>query len=462
MSAHAIGNKHGNLITEGPVLKALLIVALPIIFSNLLQNVLELVDIYCIGNFVGEDAAAAGTTGASVIMLLLVLVFGINTATAAFVARAYGSHKHERISVILGHALYATMGLSLIIGIIGFFFTEQIFVLFGAEPGVIEQGVAFLRPVLVCMFIMVLLMVLVTVFQSAGDSKTPMFVMIIVNVVNIVLNPTFIAGFGLGIAGSAYASIISRAVGVVLLILAMYFLPSKKNGPIKFPKKWTFEGRLLRDLVLIALPSALQSGLRSFSFVGMTAIITIFGGTAAMAAYGICGRLDMMGFILVMGLCTGVAVMVGQNLGARKPERAMKAAKSAILINAAFMVCLGVFYFFCAPTLMEIFGATGEWLAYGVEFMHIVPVSYFVVAAGMTMGFAMNGAGVTRPGMYAALAGNIIVQVGLSLVFMAVLHLPLYWVWIAIVLGGIVTTAVDAFFFFRGKWMRKELNLDAV
>ena len=94
--------------------------------------------------------------------------------------------------------------------------------------------------------------------------------------------------------------------------------------------------------------------------------------------------------------------------------------------------------------------------------MHIVPVSYFVVAAGMTMGFAMNGAGVTRPGMYAALAGNIIVQVGLSLVFMAVLHLPLYWVWIAIVLGGIVTTGVDAFFFFRGKWMRKELNLDAV
>lgn len=171
MSAHAIGNKHGNLITEGPVLKALLIVALPIIFSNLLQNVLELVDIYCIGNFVGEDAAAAGTTGASVIMLLLVLVFGINTATAAFVARAYGSHKHERISVILGHALYATMGLSLIIGIIGFFFTEQIFVLFGAEPGVIEQGVAFLRPVLVCMFIMVLLMVLVTVFQSAGTRR---------------------------------------------------------------------------------------------------------------------------------------------------------------------------------------------------------------------------------------------------------------------------------------------------
>ena len=111
------------------------------------------------------------------------------------------------------------MGLSLIIALVGIFFTEQIFALFGAEPAVIEQGVAFLRPVLIGMFIMVLLMVLVTVFQSSGDSKTPMFVMIIVNLVNIALNPTFIAGLGLGIAGSAYASLISRAIGVVLLIL---------------------------------------------------------------------------------------------------------------------------------------------------------------------------------------------------------------------------------------------------
>ena len=448
------------------MLKALLIVALPIILSNLLQNVLELVDIWCIGNFCGENAAAAGTTGASVIMLLLVLVLGINTATAAFVARAYGSGKHERISVILGHALYATMALSLIIAIVGIFFTEQIFMLFGAEPAVIEQGVAFLRPVLIGMFIMVLLMVLVTVFQSSGDSKTPMFVMIIVNLVNIGLNPTLITGLGLfeglGIAGSAYASLISRAIGVILLILAMYLLPSKKNGPIKFPKKWTFEGRLLRDIIFVALPSALQSGLRSFSFVGMTAIITIFGGTAAMAAYGVCGRLDMMGFILVMGLCTGVAVMVGQNLGAGKPERAMSAAKYAILINMIFMALLGVAYIIFAPALLQFFGATGDWLDIGVQFMHIVPLSYFIIAAGMTMGFAMNGAGATRPGMYGALAGNIITQVGLSLFFMAVLHLDIMWVWIAIALGAVVTTAVDAIFFFNGRWKQKKLRLDAV
>lgn len=358
------------------------------------------------------------------------------------------------------------MALSLIIAIVGIFFTEQIFMLFGAEPAVIEQGVAFLRPVLIGMFIMVLLMVLVTVFQSSGDSKTPMFVMIIVNLVNIGLNPTLITGLGLfeglGIAGSAYASLISRAIGVILLILAMYLLPSKKNGPIKFPKKWTFEGRLLRDIIFVALPSALQSGLRSFSFVGMTAIITIFGGTAAMAAYGVCGRLDMMGFILVMGLCTGVAVMVGQNLGAGKPERAMSAAKYAILINMIFMALLGVAYIIFAPALLEFFGATGDWLDIGVQFMQIVPLSYFIIAAGMTMGFAMNGAGATRPGMYGALAGNIITQVGLSLFFMAVLHLDIMWVWIAIALGAVVTTAVDAIFFFNGRWKQKKLRLDAV
>ena len=465
MSAHASG--HGNSkfsLTEGSIMKALLVVALPIILSNLLQNVLELVDIYFIGHL-GEDAAAAGTTSASVIMLLLVLILGINTATAAFISRAHGSGKVDRIPVILGHALYLTMAISIIIAIVGIFFTENIFQLFGADPGVTAQGVQFLQPVLIGIFIMVLLMVLTTVFQSTGDSKTPMIVMIIVNLVNIGLNPSLINGFGffpaLGIAGSAYASLISRALGVILLILAMYLLPSKKNSPIKFPKKWTFEPRLLRDLALIGLPSAVQSGLRSFAFVGMTFIVTMFGGSAAMAAYGLCGRLDMMGFILVMGLCVGVAVMVGQNLGADKPERAMKAAKYAIIINAGFMLAMGAFYFFLGSPLLEIFGASDEWLALGQQYMHIVPWSYFVAAIGMTMGFAMNGAGATRPGMYGALIGQIGIQVGGSILCMTVLGIQnVAIIWFCIFLSAFFTTGVNAIFFFRGKWMKTKLHIE--
>lgn len=454
-------NTNNNPMTNGSVIKALLIVSLPIILSNLLQNVLEIVDMYFIGHL-GDNAIAAGTMSMSVIMVLMTIIFGIVTATAAFISRAYGSGKHERIQVILTHSLYLALGFSIIIGVVGAFFSGTLLSLLGADPEVIEEGVKYLTPALSFGFVMVTLMILTIVFQSTGDSKTPMFVMILVNIVNIILNPSLIQGLAFfpqcGIAGSAYATIISRAFGVVVLIAAMYLLPSKKNSPIKFPRKWTFEPKLLRDILFIAIPSAVQSALRAFSFLGMTTVITVFYGTAAIAAYGISGRLDMLGFMLVMGLCTGVAVTVGQNLGAGKVERAEKTVRYAVTINVIFMAVVGVLYLVFAPYLLAFFGAEAESLAIGTSFMHIVPISYFILAAGMTLGFAMNGAGLTKPGMYSALAGQLIFQVGVSLVLAFTGH-PIEHIWIAVALGSVIVFICDLFFYRRGAWKTKKLNI---
>ncbi|HJJ28397.1 MAG TPA: MATE family efflux transporter [Methanocorpusculum sp.] len=457
------GAAGANFLTDGPVLKALFIIALPIILSNLLQSVLDLVDMYFIGKL-GDNSIAAGSVSMSVMMVLLTIVFGLNTAGAAFISRAFGSEKHDRIPVILAHVLYIGLGLGLVIAFIGAFFTESLLTLMGAEPEVISEGVKFLQPYLIGSLILIILMILCTILQSTGDSKTPMFVMIIVNVVNIALNPTLIQGLWIfpemGIAGSAFASLISRSVGIVLLILAMYYLPSRRDSPIKFPKKWTFEPHLIKDIIFVAIPSAVQSAIRSFSMLGMNWIVIMYG-TAALAAYGICGRLDMLGFILVMGLCTGVAVMVGQNLGAQKPERAEKAAKYGILINGGFMLVVAVLYLLFASHLVEFFGATDTSLEIGISFMQICPLGYFIAAMGMTMGFAMNGAGMTRPGMYAALLGQLGTQLGCAMLFKLVFDLPIQSIWIAIIIGGCMTCLVDFIFFRHGGWKRNKLNLDA-
>ncbi|HJJ35364.1 MULTISPECIES: MATE family efflux transporter [Methanocorpusculum] len=451
----------GNFLTEGPVGKALFIVALPIIISNLLQSVLEVVDMYFIGKL-GDVSIAGGTMSIMVLMVLTTVIFGIVTATAAFVSRAYGSEKYERIQVILLHSLYLALGFSAILAVIGLFFSENLLLLMGAYPDVAAEGARFLTPMLMGLFVMVILITLTTVFQSTGDSRTPMYVMLGVNVVNIALNPTLIMGLGglpaFGIAGSAYASLTSRAIGVLLLIGVMYLLPSRKNSPIRFPKKWTFEPKLIRDIVVIAIPSAVQSGIRSVAFLSMTTIIAVYG-TAAVAAYGICLRLDMMGLIIVMGLCTGVAVMVGQNLGAGKVERAVQAVRYAAAINAAFMIGVAALYLVFATEFLKFFGATGESLADGILFMQIVPLSYFLIAIAMTMGFAMNGAGMTRPGMYSAIAGQMIVQVGLS-AFFALSGYPIQYIWYAAVCGTVVMFCFDLFFYMRGGWKTKKLRIE--
>ena len=325
------GHKN-NTLTDGNVGKALLIIALPIIISNMLQTVLEVVDMHFIGEL-GDTSIAGGTLSVSVIMVLTTVLMGIVTATAAFVSRAYGSEKYERIQVVLAHAIYLGLIISVILAVIGFFWSEDIlYFMSQGDAALASEGAKFLRPALMGTVIMMLLMTLTTVFQSTGDSRTPMFVMVGVNIVNIILNPTLIQGLWIfpefGLAGSAYASLSSRAVGVILLILCMYYLPKHKNGPIKFPKKFIFEPHLVRDIFVIAIPSAVQSGIRSFAMVLMMVIIAAYG-EAAIAAYGICIRLDMLGLIVAMGLCSGVAVMVGQNLGANKPDHG-KASDTAL------------------------------------------------------------------------------------------------------------------------------------
>ena len=449
-----------NILTEGPVGKGLLMVALPIIVSNFLASIVEVVDMYFIGKL-GDVSIAGGAMSISIIMVLTTVIFGVVTATAAFVSRAYGSERFERIQVILSHSLYLALSFSAVLAVIGLFWSQDLLLLLGADAAVAAEGGRFLSPMLMGAFIFVTLMILTTTFQSTGDSRTPMFVMIAVNIVNVVLNPTLIQGLGglpaLGIAGSAYASLASRMIGVLLLVGAMYLLPSKKSGPGRFPKKWTFEPRLVMDILRVTIPSAVQSGIRSFAFLGMTAIVALYG-TAAVAAYGICQRLDMLGLIFVMGLCTGVSVMVGQNLGAQKVERAEKAVRIALVANASFMMLVAIFYLRFAEHLLAFFGATGESLANGIPFMQIVPTSYFVIAMAMTLGFAMNGAGMTKPGMYAAIIGQLIVQVGLAAVFVA-MGMPLEAIWLAVVCGSVVVFLVDLFFYRQGAWKTKKLNL---
>ena len=450
-----------NIVTEGSITKALFIIALPIIISNILQSVLEVVDMYFIGHL-GDDAIAGGTMSLSIIMVLTTVMFGVVTATAAFISRAYGSKQYERIQVILAHALYLALIISAIIAVIGLFWSEELLLLMGAEPGALAEGAKFLRPMLMGLFGMIILMTLVTAFQSSGDSRTPMYVMIAVNIVNIILNPTLIQGLAglpaFGIAGSAYASILSRTAGIVLLLGVMYLHPAFKNSPVRLPVKLTFEPQLVKNIIVIAIPSALQSGIRSFGFLMMTSLITIGYGTVAVAAYGIAIRLDMLGFIIVMGLCTAIAVMVGQNLGAGKVERAEMAVKYAVILNAIFMACVAVFYYLNAEMLLAFFGAEGETLKDGVIFMHIVPFSYFISAAAMTLGFAMNGAGMTRPGMYSAIAGQICTQVALSAMF-AYLGYPFEYVCYAIAFGSVIMCLWDYYFYHNGDWKRKKMNL---
>lgn len=452
--------ENGNIITEGNLIKALLIVALPIILSNALQSVLEIVDMYFIGQL-GNTSIAGGSVSMSVIMVLMTVFIGLMTATAAFISRAYGSNNHDRIPVILAHSLIMAAIVSVIIALIGIFWSEDILLILSQDAEVAAEGARFLAPLLTGIFTIVVLMIIVTAFQASGDSKTPMYVMIAINIVNIILNPTLINGlFGLpafGITGSAYATILSRAFGIFVFAGIIYLLPAYRSRPVRLPVHFKLEPKLLIDVIFVAVPSAVQMGVRSVSFMLMMWIIAFYG-EATIAAYGICIRFDMLGLIIVMGFGTAIAIMVGQNLGANRPDRAKQAVKYAVALSVGFICIVTAIYSIYASDLLYIFGLEDEALDVGISFMHVIPLSYCLIAIAMTLGFAMNGAGATRPGMYSAIIGMLIVQCSASY-YLMISGYPIDCIWYAVVLGVICMCATNYLFFRHGGWLKKKLDL---
>ena len=428
--------------------------------SNALLSVLEIVDMYFIGHL-GEASIAGGSVSMSLMMVLRVLFLGLMIATAAFVARAYGSNNYDKIPEILYHSLIFSAVISLILGFTGIFLSDDILLLLSKDPVAAAEGAEYLTPLLSGIFTVIILMLIVTAFQASGDSKTPMYVMIAINIVNMILNPALIDGFfglpALGIAGSAYATLISRTCGIAIFAVIIYLLPSYRSSPVRLPVNFSFNPKLFKDILFVAVPSAVQMGIRSVSLMLMMWIIAFYG-EAEIAAYGVCIRLDMLGLIIVWGFGMAIAIMVGQNLGAKRPDRAKQAVKYAVAISAGFICVIAAIYIIFAPDILVLFGLEGEDLGVGISFMHVIPFSYWVIATAMMLGFAMNGAGATRPGMYSAIIGMLIIQCSTAY-FLMINKFPIDFIWYAIVLGSISMCTTNYLFFRHGGWLKKKLDL---
>ena len=237
----------------------------------------------------------------------------------------------------------------------------------------------------------------------------------------------------------------------------IYYHPRFKNTPVRLPKVLSFDKKLVREIISVTVPSVMQSGARNLAFLLMTAVIALYG-EATVAAYGVCLRLDMLGFVFAFGFCTAVSIMVGQNLGAQNVARAEMAVKYVVACNAAIMIFIAAFYMLNAPWLLTTFGLAGKSFADGSLFMLIVPPSYWIMAIGMTLGFAMNGAGMTKPGMYSAIFGQLIVET-FGAAILALTGHPIEYICYAIVLGAIVMAGCDYYFYRKGDWKRKKLHL---
>jgi len=437
-------------LTKGPISRSLLTIAAPLVAGNILQALVEVADLFFVGRL---SPAAIGGVGLSisVIFVLMTLIIGLSGGTTAFVSRYYGEGNYPYAGRVLIQALILGIIFSAMITVVGTLFAADLLEMFGAPEEVVTEGAAYLQVLSLGIVTLVEFWIISTFFQSIGDTKTPLFIILVINLLNIILNPVLIFGIGIapamGVSGAATATVITRAVGIGIGVMLLYRL----NAQMEFTRQAEVDICLMRRILRVAVPNMVQSGVRSVSYLIMYIIIASYG-TLALSAFGIVSRIEMLALMPGFGLATAAAVMVGQNLGAGNPDRSEESAWKALELYAGFMVVITVLFLTFGAGITEFFDPSGLSNPYAVSYFLIVSPFYVLIAVAIVLSFALNGAGDTKKPMYATLLSYFLVQVPLALIIPDLTGTGIVGVWYAMTIGILVQTVALYLMFRSGKW----------
>jgi len=457
--------------TSGSIGLAIFLLSVPMILEMLMESIFAIVDIFFVARL-GADAVAVVGLTESMLAIVYAVAIGLSIGATATVARRTGEKDAEGAARSAAHAIYLGLFVSVVMSAIGIIFAPTFLSLLGAEPQVIEQGTSFTRIMLGGNAVIVFLFLLNAIFRGAGDAAVAMRVLFLANLLNIFLAPCFIYGSDifaffnldapqwlldawifpkLGVTGAAVGTTIGRGIGV--LFAAWYLI--RKSGRITIHKEhWKFDSEIFWNLVHIAAPAILQFTIATASWSALVRVVAGFG-SEAIAGYVIGLRVIMFALLPAVGLSNAAATLVGQNLGAGKPERAEASVWKAAFINAAVLGAVSLLFLIFSKAIVGFFTVEPDVLAYGTNCLHIVAYGFVFYAFGMVLESSFNGAGDTWTPTFLNLFIFWLFEIPLAYVLAYHFGLGPNGVFWAITVAFSVLAIVSAILFKRGKWKEK-------
>jgi putative MATE family efflux protein len=440
--------------TQGSIRTAIVLLAIPMILELSLESVFAVVDIYFVAQL-PNSANAIQTVGLteSVITIVYSLAIGLSTGATAVVARRIGEKNPDAAAHAGMQAMIIAFLVTLLVSLLGIIFADDILRLMGGSEEVVREGQGFTRIMLGGSLVIILLFLINGIFRGAGNAAMAMKSLWIASILNIILCPVLIYGYGpfpeLGLEGAAIATTIGRGVGVIYQCYHLF----KGKGVIKVKKvHFRWDPPVLRTLVQVAWPATFQFVIASGSWIVLTWLVATTGGTEASAGYQLAMR-NVVFFILpAWGLSNAAATLVGQNLGAKEPGRAERSVVLTARYNAIFMAVVSAAFLLFASPIISIFTTEPEVHRWGVLSMQIIGSGYIFYGIGMVMIQALNGAGDTRTPTWINLVGFWLFQVPFGWFLAKGLDMGPTGAFIAIPVAETLI-ALAAFYYFRkGKW----------
>jgi putative MATE family efflux protein len=442
--------------TTGPISRALGLLAIPMMLEMAMEAIFALVDIIFVSRLGTNAVAAVGITEALITVLYAVAI-GFGMGVTAMISRRTGARDNDGAARVAGQALWIGAILATVIGLIGVSYAPQLLALMGAGKAVIEEGRGYTAVLLGGSASIIYLFLLNAAFRGAGDAPVALRSLALANLINIVLDPCLIFGLGpfpeLGVTGAAVATTIGRSVGVLYLLYVLF----AAKGRLRFGLRHaSLDPALVRRLIAISIGGVGQFLIATASWIAIMRIVALYG-SAPVAAYTIALRLIEFALLPAWGLGNAAATLVGQNLGARKPERASQSVWQAARYNATFMLVLGALLVAFAPLIVSFFSDDPELLRYGTNCLRIMGLGYPMYAVGMIIIQALNGAGDTRTPSLLNFICFWTIQIPLAYTLATAVDLGPNGVFWSIVISESMLTVFGVLVFRRGRWKLQQV-----
>lgn len=400
--------------TKGPLWPGIVALAVPMVLEMLMQSVFEIADIWFVGRL-GPEAVAAVGLSAALVVLVFAVAIGLSMGAQAMVARRIGEGDREAAGIAAWHAVIAGIVVSTVVGIAGVAYAGPLLRLMGATETVISVGTPYFAVMIGTNITITLLFLLNAVFRGAGDASIAMRALWIANILNVVLDPVFIFGFGpvpaLGVAGAAIATTLARAIGIAFQVWVLVKGHSRLRRPAG---GFRFDSNLIVRLAKVAGPGMIQFLVGASSFIVMTRLVAWFGSDS-VAGYTIAFRIIVFVLLPAWGLANATATLTGQNLGAGNPDRAEQAVWMCARLSVGVLIVVGSALFFAAPFFIGLFTDSPAVVEVGASCLAIFAVAFPLRGAALILVQAFNGAGDTTTPTWINLAAYWVVQIPVAL-----------------------------------------------
>ena len=379
------------LMTQGCIWKELLFFSIPLLLGNLFQQLYNAVDSIIVGNYVGDQALAAVGSSSPVINLLVSFFMGLSVGAGVVISRSFGARNHQELENSIHTSLAFTFSAGIVMSGVGVLCSPWILKWIGTPNDVMADSILYLRIYFSGILFAMLYNMGSGILRAVGDSKNPLYFLIISSITNILLDLLFVVYFRFGIAGVGWATVISQAISAILVFLLL--LCTKREYKVSL-HKIRFHPKEMSAIIRLGLPSGIQNAVVSFSNVIVQSNINAFG-SLAMAGCGAYTKIDGFAILPVMSFSMALTTFVGQNIGAQKLDRVKRGARCGMAMSLCTTISITSLLLIFGEQVLSIFTENHEVVDYGLHMMHILAPGYCFLAISHAFNGIIRGAGVT-------------------------------------------------------------------